>query len=57
MSTVGCRGRTSETVWPRSRIPDARRASVDATPLISGAYVSVTMHTRLATTTIVAADA
>jgi len=44
-------------MWPRSRMPDARCASVDATPLISGGYVSVTMHTWLATTTIVAADA
>src|SRR5262245_27187474 len=49
-STAGWRGRTSETTWPRARNPDARRASVDATPLISGGYVSVTRHTRLATT-------
>src|SRR5215813_4228165 len=49
-STAGWRGRTSETTWPRSRSPDARRASVDATPLISGGYVSVTRHTRRATT-------
>src|SRR5262249_4128725 len=50
------RGRRGETAGPRARSPDARRASGDATPLISGGYVSVTRHTRLPTTTLSRAE-